>query len=126
MKKTTTLAPILPLSPLENNCLLSRQGDITLAFQLKLPEIFTLSADDFESLHQTWVKAIKSLPNHTVIHKQDWFMESSYIADFSKPDQSFLSRSSERYFNERPYLDHQSYLFITKKPDGRRGASSLV
>jgi conjugation system TraG family ATPase len=53
-------------------------------------------------------------------------MESSYKADFSKTDQSFLSRSSERYFNERPYLDHQSYLFITKKQDGRRGASSLV
>ncbi len=27
---------------------------------------------------------------------------------------SFLSRSYERHFNERPYLNHTCYLFITK------------
>lgn len=29
-------------------------------------------------------------------------------------DQSFLSRSFERHFNERPYLEHACYLFLTK------------
>jgi conjugation system TraG family ATPase len=125
MKKTKELKDILPIYKIEHHCLLSRQGDITLAFEVKLPEIFTLSAADFESLHQTWVKAIRSLPAHTLLHKQDWFMECGYRADFSKADLSFLSRSSERYFNERPYLDHQCYLFITKKPEGRRGNISL-
>src|SRR5204862_3016524 len=38
---------------------------------------------------------------------------------------SFLSRSSERFFNERPYLDHTCYVFLTKKPAGRKLSSSL-
>lgn len=97
---------------------------MTLAFELTLPEIFTLSTEDFEALHQAWLKAIRVLPNHTVLHKQDWFVETAYQGDFSK-EQSFLSRSSERYFNERPYLDHVCYLFLTKKPDGRKPSSAL-
>jgi conjugation system TraG family ATPase len=97
---------------------------MTLAFELTLPEIFTLSTEDFEALHQAWLKAIRILPNHTVLHKQDWFVETTYQGDFSK-EQSFLSRSSERYFNERPYLDHVCYLFLTKKPDGRKPSSAL-
>ena len=125
MRKTRTLEKLLPVYKIENSCILSKQGDITLAFQVTLPEIFTLSTDDFEALHQGWVKAIRVLPNHTVLHKQDWFVETTYQADFTKEDQSFLSRSSERYFNERPYLDHVCYLFITKKPDGRKPSSAL-
>ena len=31
-----------------------------------------------------------------------------------KEDLSFLSRSFERHFNERPYLKHTCYLFLTK------------
>jgi conjugation system TraG family ATPase len=125
MRKIRTLEKLLPVYKIEKSCILSKQGDITLAFEVILPEIFTLSTDDFEALHQAWVKAIRVLPNHTVLHKQDWFVETTYRADFTKEEQSFLSSSSERYFNERPYLDHACYLFITKKPDGRKASSAL-
>ena len=125
MTKNKTLEKLLPIYRVEQDCILSRQGDITLAYELTLPEIFTLSSTDFEALHQAWLKAIRVLPNHTVLHKQDWFMEAKYHADFSNPDQSFLARSSERFFNERPYLDHQCFLFLTQKPEGRRASSSL-
>ena len=125
MRKKRTLEKLLPIYKIEKGCILSKQGDITLAFQVSLPEIFTLSTDDFEALHQAWVKAIRVLPNHTMLHKQDWFVEAAYQADFTKTEQSFLSRSSERHFHERPYLDHACYLFITKKPDGRKPSSAL-
>lgn len=125
MRKKKTLEKLLPIYKIEKECILSKQGDITLAFEVSLPEIFTLSIDDFEALHQAWVKAIRVLPNHTILHKQDWLVEASYQADFMKTEQSFLSRSSERHFHERPYLDHACYLFITKKPDGRKASSAL-
>lgn len=126
MKTHKTLEKFLPIYKVEQDCILSRLGDITLAYELTLPEIFTLSTDDFEALHQAWLKAIRVLPNHTVLHKQDWFMESRYRADFSNPDQSFLARSSERFFHERPYLDHRCYLFLCQKPEGRRPSSALL
>lgn len=37
-----------------------------------------------------------------------------YRPDVGKDDLSFLSRSFERHFNERPYLDHTCHLFLTK------------
>ncbi len=116
---------ILPVMAVEQDCILSKQGDITIAFKAELPEIFTLSDQEYEAFHQAWIKAIKILPRHSVFHKQDWFIDSSHKADFLEGDYSFLSRSSERFFNERPYLDHCCYIFLAKKPAGRKLSSSL-
>lgn len=119
------LEKILPIMGVEHDCILSRRGDITLAFKVELPEIFTLSNEDYEAFHQAWGKAIKVLPKHSILHKQDWFLESGFKPDFNNPDTSFLSRSSDRFFNERPFLDHSCYIFLTKKPAGHKDASSL-
>lgn len=119
------LKDLLPIMGVEHDCILSKQGDVTVAYEVTLPELFTLSDQDYESFHQSLIKAIKILPKHTVFHKQDWFTEARYRADFSKDDKSFLSRSSERFFNERPYLDHVCYIIITKKPLNRKIGSSI-
>jgi len=119
------LRDILPVMGIENNCILSKQGDVTIAYEVELPELFTLSNQEYEALHQALIKAVRILPKHTVFHKQDWFTEARYKADFSKDDKSFLTRSSERFFNERPYLDHQCYIMLTKKPSGRKPPTSL-
>jgi conjugation system TraG family ATPase len=119
------LEEILPIMDVEHDLILSKQGDITIGFVCELPEIFALSNEEYEAFHQTWVKAIKLLPRHTVFHKQDWFVESKYKADFLNADTSFLSRSSERFFNERPYLDHICYIFLTKKPATRKLSTSF-
>jgi conjugation system TraG family ATPase len=126
MKKQKPLEEVFPIYKIENDCILSKKGDVTVAFQVELPEIFTLSTTDFEAIHQAFVKSIKVLPNHSIVHKQDWFVESKYHAEFNNEEKSFLSRSSELFFNERPYLDHRSYLFITKKPTGRKLSTSLT
>jgi conjugation system TraG family ATPase len=119
------LNDILPLKGVEHDCILSKMGDITVVYEVILPEIFTLSGQEYEAFHQAWVRAIKVLPKQSVLHKQDWFVDSAFVPDFSKEDSSFLSRSSERFFNERPYLDHCCYLMLTKKPAARRLSSSL-
>ncbi len=119
------LEKLLPLYKWENGCLISKNGDVTVVLQLDLPEIFTLSNDEYETLHHNWVRAVKVLPAHTVVHKQDWFINTTYKADFTNDDMGFLSGSSERFFNERPFLDHQCYLMITKKAANRKPASSV-
>jgi len=119
------LSDILPIYGVEHDAILSKQGDITIAFKCDLPEIFTLSDQEYEAFHHAWIKAIKVLPVNCVFHKQDWFSESKHVADFTKEDKSFLTRSSERFFNERPYLDHQCYIMLTKKPANRKVSTSL-
>ena len=54
------------------------------------------------------------LPNYSILHKQDIFITEKYEPDIRRDELSFLSRSFERHFNERPYLHHTCYLFLTK------------
>lgn len=119
------LDEILPIMDVQHDCILSKNGDVTIVFKAHLPEIFTMSDQEYEAFHQAWIKAIKILPKFTVLHKQDWFLDKAYKADFSRNDTSFLARASERFFNERPYLDHSCYIMLTKKPAGRKTATSL-
>ena len=79
---------ILPLTKAENGTILSAHGDITIGYQVVLPEIFTLADRDYEAYHQAWVKAIRLLPQGSIFHKQDWFIEDHYKAKFT--DQPFL------------------------------------
>jgi conjugation system TraG family ATPase len=119
---------IFPIYKVENDSILSKQGDITIAYEITLPEIFTLSDQEYEAFHQVLVKTIKILPPHTVFHKQDWFLSEKYRADFEQLsifEDSFLSRASERFFHERPFLNHRSYIMLTRKPQGRKPSSSI-
>lgn len=64
------------------------------------------------------------LPDYTVVHKQDFFLEERYRPSHTEKERSFLSRSFERHFNERPYLNHRCYLFITKTTKERMRSQS--
>ena len=54
------------------------------------------------------------MPNYSILHKQDIFITEKYEPDIRRDELSFLSRSFERHFNERPYLHHTCYLFLTQ------------
>ncbi|MFX1705035.1 TraG family conjugative transposon ATPase [Chitinophaga sp. CC14] len=114
----------LPLSTIENDCLISKQGDVTIAYSLVMPEIFSLSSDEFETLHQTWVRAIKVLSPGTILHKQDWYLESLYAPDL-EADSSFLERNSNAFFSNRPTMEHECFLMLTKKTPKRKPATSV-
>ena len=112
--KAATLESRFPLMAVEHGCIISKDADITVAYRVELPEVFTLTRAEYETLHSTWAKAVRVLPNYSIVHKQDIFIEESYRPDICRDDLSFLSRSFERHFNERPYLNHTCYLFLTK------------
>lgn len=99
-------------------------GDLTIAYAIELPEIFTLSNQEFEAVHQSWLKAIKVLPAGFILHKQDWFTEEKFAGDFEK-EHSFLSFGSERFFHERPYLAHRCHMMLTLPAQDRRPVTSL-
>ena len=127
--KTSTLESKFPLLRVENNCIISKFADITAAYRVLLPELFTLTGEEYEALHGAWLKALKVLPDYTVVHKQDFFIEERYETLNDGSERSFLARSYERHFNERPYLRHTCYLFVTKTTPERirqTSASSVL
>ena len=122
--KTSTLESKFPLLRVENNCIISKFADITAAYRVSLPELFTLTGEEYEALHGAWLKALKVLPDYTVVHKQDFFIEERYETLNDGSERSFLARSYERHFNERPYLRHTCYLFVTKTTPERMRQTS--
>ncbi|UPK68032.1 TraG family conjugative transposon ATPase [Chitinophaga filiformis] len=119
------LEKLLPVYKVERDCILAKNGDLTIALQLELPEIFSLSSDEYETLHQIWVRAMKLLPPGVILHKQDWFTEEQFQPDFVNSSDSFFNSSSDRFFNERPVLEHHCYLMITRRA-GTRPLSNAV
>ncbi len=112
--KASTLESKFPLLSVEQGCILSKDADITIAFRVSLPELFTVTSEEYELIHSVWNKAVKVLPDYSIVHKQDWYIQENYKAENQEQDLSFLSASFERHFNERPYLNHTCYLFLTK------------
>lgn len=117
--KAATLESKFPLLAVEYDCIISKDADITACYRVELPELFTVTSGEYEAMHSTWAKAIKVLPNYSMLHKQDWFIEEDYKPELQKEDISFLSRSFERHFNERPFLNHTCYLYLTKTTKDR-------
>ena len=66
--KATTLESRFPLLAVEHGCIISKDADITAAFEVELPEVYTVTAEEYEGIHATWCKAIKVLPDYSVLH----------------------------------------------------------
>ena len=123
--KVRNLERLFPLLAVENGCIISKEADLTVAFKVELPELFTITEEEYEQIHSTWNKAIKVLPVYSIVHKQDWYTTETYRAEhLGDAQMSFLDRSSERHFNERPYLNHDCYLYLTKTTRQRMAQKS--
>lgn len=123
--KVRNLERLFPLLAVENGCIISKEADLTVAFRVELPELFTITEEEYEQIHSTWNKAIKVLPVYSIVHKQDWYTTETYRAEhLGDAQMSFLDRSSERHFNERPFLNHDCYLYLTKTTRQRMAQKS--
>ncbi|MDB5159560.1 MAG: conjugal transfer protein TraG [Mucilaginibacter sp.] len=113
---------IFPIYSVQYQAMVSVQGDITIAYRLHFPPLFSQSAEDYEAQHQAWVKALRVLPRHSVVHKTDWFIKGKQAA--INPTGRFLEDAGNRYFEGRPYMEHNCYLMLTKKAEDRKAAST--
>ncbi len=48
MLKATTLERKFPLLAVENGCIISKDADITVAFRVELPELFTVTSAEYD------------------------------------------------------------------------------
>ena len=76
--KITTLESKFPLLSIEQGCMVSKDADITVAFRVEQPELFTVTSTEYEAMYSAWHKAIKVLPNYCIVHRQDWFIKEDY------------------------------------------------
>ena len=97
---------------IQDNLVFANNGNVLLCFKANLPEVYSLSATNFDDLHGSWFQGLKSLPSGTIVHKQDIYTKQKYSAAYL-PKETFLEAATHRHFKGREYIDHESYLFFT-------------
>jgi len=106
------IATYNPIIEIQDNLIFANNGNIIACYRGELPEIYSLSENDFEDLHGTWFQALKSLPVGCVIHKQDVYLKKAFSSEYL-PNDTFLAKATHDYFKGREYIDHSCYLFFT-------------
>ena len=51
--KASTLESKFPIMAVEHGCIVSKDADITVAFLVTLPEVFSASSAEYEAMHAT-------------------------------------------------------------------------
>ena len=72
------LRKIFPLILCREDKLVSRYGDITIGWYITLPPMFSIDRSAYDSFILTLQHASRLLPDWTIIHKQDSFLEGCY------------------------------------------------
>lgn len=108
-----TFEKLNPISLINDNIILTNQGDISLAFKITLPEINTISVSKYNELHSALSKMLLVLPENTLLHRQDVFLRKNIEISslFNKGD--FFEGSLHKHFEGREYIGQDSYLYIT-------------
>jgi len=109
--KKINLSAYYPILDVQGHIILASNGNVVLGYQVDNPEIYSLAENDFEAIHGAWFQAFKSLPVSTVIHKQDIYQKTAYLAE-ELPNKSFLQSVTHDYFKGREFIRHSSYLFF--------------
>lgn len=122
MAVITNWNSVFPIHSIENNILIGGNGELTIGFNLLLPEVYTISSDEANKLNDDFVKLLKLLPAGSTLHKQDFFFHNLYIN--KNYVNSAVDIENMRHYNDRDILCHYSNLYITFTPILRKRSSS--
>lgn len=109
MKKPKNSSNVFPqfnkIASIDDNVILNKSKDISAVYRIKLPEIFTLGEDDFDSIHSDFLKMFNSLPEGTIVHKKDIFIHKTFDNSVLE-NETYLQKSVHSHFNNRVYMEH--------------------
>ncbi len=122
--RTINLSERIPIWKIENGFAISKTQAISVVLELNMPEAYSLSEEQLEGMYELFSRIIKALPKGYVFHKQDYFITKHY--DRGEQGTTFLSNAYESVFQGRPFLNHRTYIIITKVPIADTFVSNLM
>lgn len=122
-RSAVTLDEVFPLQAVIDGCIVSRRGDVTLCWEIGLPEAFTVLGADYDTMNTAFAAAVKMLPPWTFVHRQDIYYMRTWKGQAGG---GFLAESYRKHFEGRSYPVHRQYLYLTfsRKSSALAGASS--
>lgn len=115
VKELRDYIPLMPVGSGDDDCVMSRRGDVTFGWRIYLPVALSVNEAGYDGIIESFIQAYKLLPPWCVVHKQDIFRYDRYRA---KSRGEFLADSYERHFDGRRYLNGYCYLFLTFSSKG--------
>lgn len=123
-KELRDYLPIMPIADPDDDCIMSKRGDVTFGWRVYLPVAYTVNEPGYDSIIESFLQAYKLLPPWCIVHKQDIFRNDRY---HGPAREEFLMDCYEKHFEGRRYLNGYSYIFLTfssKKVIEMKNASS--
>lgn len=109
------------------------KGSVTLCYKMSLPPMYVLSSEEYENMIETFHRFLLNLGEEIIIHKQDYYFRELFSSmsttndyeDDEEKTRGFVKRAYQTHFNERPFFNMESYLYITKI-NSTSGASTFL
>ncbi|MDB9836031.1 TraG family conjugative transposon ATPase [Flavobacteriaceae bacterium] len=102
----------IPILEITDDKIIAKSGDISMVYQLELPQIYSINLDDYQTISSILQRVIFQFPIGTVIQKQDIFLQDS-IKEKINDSNEFLPRSDNAFYHESPLITHFCYLTLT-------------
>lgn len=67
---------IFPIMAIRDGVVISKRGDVTIGWRLSLPPQYSLDAASYTAIHNQFHRAIKDLPDWTMVHRQDEYVST--------------------------------------------------
>lgn len=99
------------LEDVSNNRLLTLQGDVAFCYRLQLPEVRSLSEEQYDRLNEIWRVALKDLPQGTIVLRSDRYDRRLFDAS-SMPENSYIQREEKAFAAGRMQTCDMSCLFV--------------
>ncbi|WP_166923424.1 TraG family conjugative transposon ATPase [Flavobacterium poyangense] len=105
-------ASFFPVLTIDDDMIISKNGDISLAFKVGLSEVFSLDKVSLDSISDSISNGLENLLPGTIFQKQDYFFKNDNKIPVTTAAE-YLPRSDNKFFYESAILKHECYLILT-------------
>lgn len=105
------LSKYFAIEDIIEDCYVNGLFDVTPGFAITWPEVYTLSAEEYTTIHNGLVSVISRLPAGAVFHYQGYFYNSVFKSNYKGTSE--IQRDNFRYYHDRPILKNYSNIFLT-------------
>lgn len=124
-ENATDLSDVMPIQFIDDNMIVNGNGDITIGYNIFLPEVFTLSDSDAEQIHTQLEGLLKMLPAGSVFHQQNFYYTGNYTNNqFSD---NVLVNANYKHCANKDILKSYSNIYITfRNSDNKRTSETTL
>lgn len=110
--KETVFSSICPLKQVENDILISYKGDISTLYRLELPDVMSLSEDDYQAVQSSFATSVNALPIGYQMQRIDFvYHQPSQLQQ--QNESSYLEYKNLDLLNARYATKTETYFIIT-------------